>query len=66
MNNSFTLDNYIDTHTNLHAELSEIKEPVSETKKVSNFLADKSDPKLDMAKVHVLGIDKLNEIFDDY
>jgi len=62
---NFTLDHYINTHDSSHTELSELKDPVSETKKVSDFLAGVSDPKLDMTKAHVLGIDKLNERFDD-
>ena len=65
MTRNFTLDHYIDAHASSHTELSELKEPVSKTKKVFDFLAGIYDPKLDMAKAHVMGIVKLNESFDD-
>ena len=60
---NYTLDSYIELHASAHAELLECKEPVSETKKVSDFRAGISCPKLEMAKAHVLGMDSLNEEF---
>ena len=66
INKNYTLDHYIDAHTSSYVEILELKEPVPEIKKVSHFLASISDSKLDMAKVHVLGIDKSNENFDEY
>jgi hypothetical protein len=43
-----------------------LREPVSETKKVTDFLAGILCPKLDMAKAHILGMDILNENFSAY
>ena len=44
-----------------HSELLECKETVSETKKLADFLAGISCPKLKMAKAQILGMDTLNE-----
>jgi hypothetical protein len=60
---NWTLDNFIDSHAAAHAELLELREPVSETKKVTEFLAVILNPKLEMAKAHILGMDALNENF---
>ena len=57
---NWTLDNVIDSHAAAHAELLELKEPVSETKKVTDFLPGILCSKLEMAKAHILGMDVLN------
>ena len=48
-------------HASPHAELQEYKDPVSETKKVTEFLDGISFPKLDMVKAYMMGMDALNE-----
>ena len=51
-------------YTAAHAELQEYKELISDTQKVTDFIAGISCPKLEMAKAHILVIDILNEKFD--
>jgi hypothetical protein len=59
----WTLANFIDSHAAARAELLQLKGPVSETKKVTDFLAGILCSKLEMAKAHILGMDVLNENF---
>ena len=48
------LDNYINKHANAHVELLNLKEIVSESKKVDNFLKGILEPCLKTKKENVL------------
>jgi hypothetical protein len=52
---TFTFDNYVEMHQNAHNTLSELDEPVPETKKVTDFLAGITDSRLGNAKDLILG-----------
>jgi hypothetical protein len=52
---SYTFDNYVESHQNAHNTLVELNEGVPETKKVTDFLAGISDPRLSNAKDLILG-----------
>jgi len=52
---TFTFDNYVEMHQNAHNTLSELDEPVPETKKVTDFLAGITDSCLGNAKDIILG-----------
>jgi len=52
---TFTFDNYVEMHQNAHNTLSELDEPVPETKKVTDFLAEITDSRLGNAKDLILG-----------
>jgi hypothetical protein len=45
----FSFDQYVGRHQQAHNELLFLEEPVAETKKVTKFLADICDPKLETA-----------------
>ena len=51
----FSLDDFITKHADAHAELQDLKEVISETKKVEDFLKGILDPRLKTAKENVLG-----------
>ena len=51
----YTFQNYVTLHQKAHNELEELDEPVSETKKVSEFLKYISDPTLQMGLQIVMG-----------
>ena len=51
----FTLDQYIQIHQSAHNTLADLEEPIAETKKVSDFLAGITDPRLNTAKDLVMG-----------
>ena len=63
---TWTLDQYIDLHAAVYAELLECNEPVLETNKATDFLAGISCPKLEMAEAHILGMDTLNDNFEPF
>ena len=46
----FTFDQYVGIHQRGHNELLDLEEPVAETKKVADFIAGITDPKLETAK----------------
>jgi len=52
---NFTFDQYVEMHQNAYNTLAELDETVPETKKVTDFLAGISDPKLSNAKDMILG-----------
>jgi hypothetical protein len=51
----FTFQNYITPHQKAHNELKDCKEPVPETKKVTDFIAGISDPTLSAGLANVYG-----------
>jgi hypothetical protein len=51
----FTFANYVTLHQGAHNELLDLDEPVSETKKVTDFLTGIRDPNLNTGKSIVLG-----------
>ena len=51
----FTFDSYVSLHQEAHNELLDLEEPVSELKKVTDFLKGIQDPELKAGKVAVLG-----------
>jgi hypothetical protein len=52
---AFTFDNYVEMHQAAYNTLSELGEAVPETKKVTDFLAGITDPRLSNAKDLILG-----------
>ena len=54
-NKNFSFDDYIGKHHLAHAELAFLKEPISESKKVEDFLLGILDTRLQNAKDTVLG-----------
>jgi hypothetical protein len=60
----FTFDMYVSTHLLGHNELSLLGEPVSESKKVTDFLAGTTAPSLSTAKENVIGDVAKLENFD--
>jgi hypothetical protein len=52
---SFTFDSNVSLHQEAHNELLHLEEPVSESKKVTDFLKGIKDPELKAGKVPVLG-----------
>jgi hypothetical protein len=52
---TFTFDNYVEVHQGAHNTLLDLNEPVPETKKVTDFLAGITDPRLSNAKDLILG-----------
>lgn len=50
----FTFDTYVELHQSAHNTLAELNEPVPETKKVTDFLAGISDPRISNAKDFIL------------
>lgn len=52
---AFTFDNYVEVHQSAHNTLLDLNEPVPETKKVTDFLAGITDPRLSNAKNLILG-----------
>jgi hypothetical protein len=52
---TFTFDNYVEVHQGAHNTLLDLNEPGSETKKVTDFLAGITDPRLSNAKDLILG-----------
>jgi hypothetical protein len=52
---TFTFDNYVEVHQGAHNTLLDLDEPVPETKKVTDFLAGITDPRLSNAKDLILG-----------
>jgi hypothetical protein len=52
---NFTFDQYVEMHQKAYNTLAELEETVPETKKVTDFLAGVSDPKLINAKDLILG-----------
>jgi len=52
---TFTFDNYVEVHQGAHNTLLDLNEPVLETKKVTDFLAGITDPRLSKAKDLILG-----------
>ena len=61
---NFTLDNYITKHADAHAELLDLGEVISESKKVDDFLKGILDPRLKTAKENVLGDSSKYENFN--
>jgi flavorubredoxin len=51
----FTFSSYVTLHQAAHNELLDLNEPVSETKKVTDFLKGIRDPDLNTGKLIVLG-----------
>jgi hypothetical protein len=51
----FTFDSYVSLHQEAHNELLDLEVPVSESKKVTDFLKGIQDPELKAGKVAVLG-----------
>ncbi len=51
----FTLDQYIQIHQITHNTLADLEEPIPETKKVTDFLAGITDPRLNTSKDLILG-----------
>ena len=51
----FNFDSYVSLHQEAHNELLDLEEPVSESKKVTDFLKGIQDPELKAGKVAVLG-----------
>jgi hypothetical protein len=60
----YTFDMYVSTHLTGHNELSLLGEPVSKSKKVTNFLAGITAPSLTTAKENVIGDVTKLENFD--
>jgi hypothetical protein len=52
---TFTFDHYVEAHQAAHITLADLGEAVPETKKVTDFLAGITDPRLNGAKDLVLG-----------
>lgn len=52
---AYSIDQYVARHQKAHNELLELQEPVAEAKKVVDFLAGITDPKLDTAKAVIDG-----------
>ncbi len=52
---AFTFDNYVEAHQDAHNTLEGLNEPVPETKKVTDFLAGITDPRLANTKDLILG-----------
>jgi hypothetical protein len=52
---TFTFGNYVEVHQGAHNTLLNLNEPVPETKKVTDFLAGITDPRLSNAKDLILG-----------
>jgi hypothetical protein len=50
----FTFDTYVELHQSAHNTLAELNEPVPETKKITDFLAGISDPRISNAKDFIL------------
>jgi hypothetical protein len=61
----FTFANYVALHQGAHNELLDLDEPVSETKKVTDFLTGIRDPNLNTGKSIVLGDPGKLEDFED-
>ena len=61
----FTFNHYIQRLTDAYTTLEECNEAVPETKKVNDFLAGISDPKLSIAKGHIIGDAALMANFED-
>lgn len=51
----FSFDSYVEIHQEAHNTLSDLEEPVPETKKVTDFLAGITDTRLSNAKDLILG-----------
>jgi hypothetical protein len=51
----FTLDQYVQIHQSTHNTLTDLEEPIPETKKVTDFLAGITDPRLNTPKDLILG-----------
>jgi len=60
----FTLDQYIQIHQSAQNTLADLEEPVAETKKVSDFLAGITDPRLTTTKDLVMGNQEKLENFE--
>jgi len=60
----FTFANYVNLHQGAHNELLDLDEPVSETKKVTDFLAGIRDPTLNTGKSVILGDPEKLEDFE--
>jgi hypothetical protein len=52
---TFTFDNYVEAHQAAHNTLADLDEAIPETKKVTDFLAGITDPRLNGAKDIILG-----------
>ncbi len=52
---TFSIDQYVARHQRAHNELLDLQEPVAESKKVVDFLAGITDPKLETAKAVIDG-----------
>jgi hypothetical protein len=51
----FTLDQYIQIHQSAHNTLADLEEPIPETKKVTDFLAGITEPRLNTSKDLIIG-----------
>jgi hypothetical protein len=60
----YHFSDYISVHQKAHNELDELGEPVSETKKVTDFMAGIQDPKAETAKAVVISSPLMRESFE--
>ena len=60
----YSFQNYVTLHQKAHNELEELGEPVSETKKVAEFLKYITDPTLQMGMQIVMGDPAKLDIFE--
>jgi len=62
---AFMFDNYVEVHQAAHNTLAELDETVPETKKVMDFLASITDPRLSNARDLILGDTQKLQDFKD-